>query len=236
MPRTRCAAPASSSRAPGTRWAMAWDRRASVSPAYARTISHRAHDLRDRTRGMRHQAMDMQGSAVQFLSEQPLVAAALAFAAGAALGAALPATSKENELIGETADQVKARIKDAAEPLVSQAKDVIDDVVEEGKTRPQRHHAAGQVDPRRHPEAGQGRVRPGPEQAGRGPEQAWRELWPRQGDGDRGRELGDLERRSAEVRRGGNAGQHLEPPISGTSSDQSSGYGTTPSGTPGQRW
>ena len=66
--------------------------------------------------------------------EQPLIAAALAFAAGAALGAALPVTAKENELLGETSDEVKSRIKEAAQPLMSQAKDVLDDVVEEGKT------------------------------------------------------------------------------------------------------
>ena len=39
--------------------------------------------------------------------QQPLVAGALAFAAGAALGAALPHTSEEDRLVGKVSDDVR---------------------------------------------------------------------------------------------------------------------------------
>jgi len=55
---------------------------------------------------------------------QPLVAGALAFAAGAALGAALPSTREEDRLVGEVADKVR-----------SKAAEVASDVYEEGKSR-----------------------------------------------------------------------------------------------------
>jgi uncharacterized protein DUF3618 len=43
------------------------------------------------------------------LQRQPLVLGALGLAAGAALGAALPATRREDELMGETSDDIKRR-------------------------------------------------------------------------------------------------------------------------------
>jgi len=55
---------------------------------------------------------------------QPLVAGALAFAAGAALGAALPSTREEDRLVGQVADKVR-----------SKAAEVASDVYEEGKSR-----------------------------------------------------------------------------------------------------
>jgi len=91
------------------------------------TISNRAGELRN-------QASHLQENAMTFFTEQPLVAAALAFAVGAAVGAALPVSSKERELMGETSDNVKSAIKDAARPIMAEAKDVLDDVMEEGKS------------------------------------------------------------------------------------------------------
>jgi len=54
--------------------------------------------------------------------QQPLIAGALAFAAGAALGAALPHTKQEDQLLGEQADKVRSQATDAAGSLYDQGK------------------------------------------------------------------------------------------------------------------
>lgn len=61
---------------------------------------HFAHDAQE-------QAARMTRTALRTLEQQPLVAAALAFAAGAAIGAVLPSTKEEDELLGKTSDEVK---------------------------------------------------------------------------------------------------------------------------------
>jgi ElaB/YqjD/DUF883 family membrane-anchored ribosome-binding protein len=59
--------------------------------------------------------------------DQPLVGGALAFAVGAAIGAALPHTDTEDEVLGETADAVKANVTDQASGLVDQGKEIASD-------------------------------------------------------------------------------------------------------------
>jgi hypothetical protein len=55
--------------------------------------------------------------------KQPMIAGALAFAAGAALGAALPHTEREDDLLGEQADKVRGKATAAASDLYEQGKD-----------------------------------------------------------------------------------------------------------------
>jgi ElaB/YqjD/DUF883 family membrane-anchored ribosome-binding protein len=50
----------------------------------------------------------------RFINEQPLLAAALSFAAGAALAAILPTTEKEHEPISRASDAVKGTVGEAA--------------------------------------------------------------------------------------------------------------------------
>ena len=59
--------------------------------------------------------------------DQPLVGGALAFAVGAAIGAALPHTETEDEVLGETADSIKANVADQASGLVDQGKEIASD-------------------------------------------------------------------------------------------------------------
>jgi hypothetical protein len=59
--------------------------------------------------------------------DQPLVGGALAFAVGAAIGAALPHTDKEDEVFGETADAVKANVADHASEFVNQGTEIASD-------------------------------------------------------------------------------------------------------------
>ncbi len=57
-------------------------------------------------------------------AEQPLVLAGIGIAIGAALGAALPTTSAEDRLMGETAEDIKRKGQQAASETVAKAKQV----------------------------------------------------------------------------------------------------------------
>jgi hypothetical protein len=80
------------------------------------------HDVQD-------QASMATSKISHMLENQPLVLGALAFAAGATLGAVVPRLPQENELMGSVADEVKQAVKDAAAPLVEEGQHVL----EEGK-------------------------------------------------------------------------------------------------------
>lgn len=92
-------------------------------------VSHAFHDVRD-------QATRASSSVAHVLENQPLVAGALAFAAGAALGALVPRLPQEDELMGDAADQIKHAVKDAAEPLLEEGQHLLDEgkaAFEEGR-------------------------------------------------------------------------------------------------------
>ncbi len=55
--------------------------------------------------------------------DQPLVGGALAFAVGAAIGAALPHSEQEDEILGEAADAVRAKAASEAEDALEYGKD-----------------------------------------------------------------------------------------------------------------
>jgi hypothetical protein len=59
-------------------------------------------------------AQKATSKAKDLLNEQPLLVAALGLAVGAVIAAALPATRRENELMGEASDSVKRAVSDAA--------------------------------------------------------------------------------------------------------------------------
>jgi len=67
--------------------------------------------------------------------DQPLVAGALAFAAGAALAAALPHTEQEDALLGDTADKVKAKVGEQAEGLYEAGKEKATELYDEAASR-----------------------------------------------------------------------------------------------------
>lgn len=80
------------------------------------------------------QAGQVRQSLTDLLHERPLVAGALAFAVGAALGASLPPTEQEDDLMGSQSDEVKRSAEGAAARLYvdskERAKDLHDEVVE----------------------------------------------------------------------------------------------------------
>jgi hypothetical protein len=62
--------------------------------------------------------------------DQPLVGGALAFAFGAAIGAALPKTEQEDALIGETASSVKKTLQSEADKALDKGKEIASDALE----------------------------------------------------------------------------------------------------------
>jgi hypothetical protein len=86
-------------------------------------VATKAHDGSDRT-------LRSLGNAY---TNQPLVAGALAFAAGAALAAALPHTKLEDELVGDAADKLRTGAMATAEDAYVEGKEVAGDLYERGK-------------------------------------------------------------------------------------------------------
>jgi ElaB/YqjD/DUF883 family membrane-anchored ribosome-binding protein len=91
-------------------------------------LSHRAVGAASQAR---HTAEDIGkrafSTANQILHEQPLIAAGIGLAIGAALGTALPSTDAENRLMGSTSDEVKDRARQAAAGQYERVKDAAED-------------------------------------------------------------------------------------------------------------
>jgi hypothetical protein len=64
------------------------------------------------------------------LTENPLLVGAAAVLAGPAVGASLPETGRENELMGETRDSVVDRAQEAAREAASAVREVAGEAVE----------------------------------------------------------------------------------------------------------
>jgi ElaB/YqjD/DUF883 family membrane-anchored ribosome-binding protein len=60
--------------------------------------------------------------------DQPLVGGALAFAIGAAIGAALPHTEAEDAFFGDAADEAKNSLSEEVSPMVEQGKNIASEV------------------------------------------------------------------------------------------------------------
>jgi hypothetical protein len=82
---------------------------------------------------MQSQADVLSRQITTLFSEQPLIAGALAFAAGAALGAALPHTGQEDKLVGDQADKLRAKATRAAGDLYEQGKDQVSQAYERAR-------------------------------------------------------------------------------------------------------
>ena len=80
---------------------------------------------------VQHNAARLSRDAMRMLEDQPLVMGALAFAAGAALGAVVPHTRQEDELMGEAADDVKRQAGEIAADLYEQGKEKAGELYED---------------------------------------------------------------------------------------------------------
>jgi hypothetical protein len=80
------------------------------------------HGARDASDRASYYGRRMRRGFFDTLHEQPLVLGALGLAAGAALGAALPATEREDEWLGDSRDRLKERAKEAGWEQVEKAR------------------------------------------------------------------------------------------------------------------
>jgi len=83
----------------GDSYESARNRAGDVASQVGQTASQWSHDARD---GIQYAGR----RTVDYADENPLLLGALAIAAGVGVGLALPATQRENELLGETRDRL----------------------------------------------------------------------------------------------------------------------------------
>ncbi len=102
-------------------------------------VSHSVDQLAQQAQQLggaaQHQVDRTTRVAMDMFRDQPLVAGALAFAAGAAIGAALPHTDQEDHAIGKVADQVKRQASDAALEAYEEGKASVAELYEKGKDK-----------------------------------------------------------------------------------------------------
>lgn len=124
------------------------DARDAVSQS-ASTLVERTNDMATRTRRAVTQQANNAGSGIaQLAREQPLLVAGIGFALGVAVGALLPLSRAENELLGEQAD----RLKDSASELASEgyekakavAKHTLDTATDTLKSEAERQGLSGE--------------------------------------------------------------------------------------------
>lgn len=84
---------------------------------------------------VQQQTDELSRQAMQLFEQQPLIAGALAFAAGAALGAALPHTKQEDELIGAQAAKVRQKAREKAGELYQQGKEKAAELYDEATSK-----------------------------------------------------------------------------------------------------
>lgn len=77
---------------------------------------------------VRDSASSLNQAIMHQFRDQPLVGGALAFAVGAAIGAALPRTEREDEMMGEASDQMKGRVAAKASDTLDRAEHLASDV------------------------------------------------------------------------------------------------------------
>jgi ElaB/YqjD/DUF883 family membrane-anchored ribosome-binding protein len=95
-----------------------------------RRMGERAADIAGSARStLRRSTRGAQNGIQRLLRDNPLLVGAAAIVAGAAVGAALPETDRENELMGETRDSVVDRAQDMARNAASTVQEVAGEAV-----------------------------------------------------------------------------------------------------------
>ena len=93
----------------------------------ARSVGNTAMNM---SVSVRHQAAHLNETIARQFQDQPLIGGALAFALGAVIGAALPNTRRENEAMGETAEDVRNQLSTKASEAMHKAGETASSVYE----------------------------------------------------------------------------------------------------------
>ena len=125
------------------------DKLGDVADSAREKTSEAMHNLGDKAGELRFQARRQAGRARDefwdVLNGNPLALGAAGVAIGAILGAALPVTDKENELLGDTRDRLVDKAKDVASEGVDRAREVARAATEAGKDEA-KHQADSMTD------------------------------------------------------------------------------------------
>ena len=126
------------------------DRRlTSVAKGTGRRVRDMADTVRGKADGLRDNAARMGGRARvraeqaqrevgRIVNRQPLLLGALGLTIGVALGASLPATRRENALLGETRDRLKDKAVESGKRRLGEARPVLDAAVQSAKGEAER--------------------------------------------------------------------------------------------------
>lgn len=109
-------------------WRAATEAAGSLGSSVSETGRNITQKSSDAMRNMPHQAARLNETIMSAFRDQPLVGGALAFAVGAALGATLPHTRREDEVLGSSADKARARLSETAEEMMEQGREFAGDV------------------------------------------------------------------------------------------------------------
>lgn len=108
---------------------------AGVQSAARDTASNLTSGARDLGGSVQQQSDQLSRRIVSLFDQQPLVAGALAFAVGAAAGAALPHTAQEDDLLGEQADKLRGKAMNQAGKLYEKGKEKVAEVYDEASEK-----------------------------------------------------------------------------------------------------
>ncbi|WP_037088534.1 DUF3618 domain-containing protein [Neorhizobium vignae] len=93
-----------------------------------RSAGKAGEQVSDAGRNAMDAGSQLNAAILKHFKDQPLVGGALAFAVGAAIGAALPHTQVENEALGEASDELKAKVSNEVSKSLDKAESVVSDV------------------------------------------------------------------------------------------------------------
>lgn len=116
-------------------WQQAQDKIGGAQSAMRQGFEDRKARATQASHAMGEQVSSLNHAIINQFRDQPLVAGALAFAAGAAFGSALPHTEQEDELIGEAADTAKARVGQESEHLYDEGREQAEALYEDASER-----------------------------------------------------------------------------------------------------
>ncbi len=112
------------------KWEQAKGAASDMSAAASGAVSSLSAQTSSATASLRGQTDKLNDVILKQFRDQPLVGGALAFAVGAAIGAALPHTEMEDDLLGDAADSAKEKVTAASQDVVDRGKGVASEVYE----------------------------------------------------------------------------------------------------------
>lgn len=111
-------------------WRQMSDTASRMSHSIAETGKSLADSVQAAGKTLQDQSASLNATILKHFRDQPLVGGALAFAVGAAIGAALPHTETEDEAMGEASDQMRDNLATKASATVDEAIGTAEDLLQ----------------------------------------------------------------------------------------------------------